>query len=119
MTRWYTRVIVPVADVQRSFEFYARLGFGKDWRHAEADQLLVAQVSRQGCELLLSCQWPERNGRALTFISLDDDEIDATRSAFERDGISVQDGHWGYRLMIVEDPDGNRLLFPYSQARSG
>ena len=66
MNRWYTRAIVPVANVQRSVDFYARLGFREDWRHAEANDLLVAQVSRQGCELLLSCQWPDRNGSALT-----------------------------------------------------
>ncbi|WP_293989894.1 glyoxalase superfamily protein [Sphingomonas sp.] len=118
MGRWYTRAIVPVADVQRSVDFYARLGFDEDWRHAEGDELLVAQVSRQGCELLLSCQWPKRNGQALTFISLDDDEIDGVREQFERAGIAVRDGHWGYRVMIVDDPDGNQLLFPYSQARS-
>ncbi|MDB5680152.1 glyoxalase superfamily protein [Sphingomonas bacterium] len=118
MNRWYTRAIVPVADVHQSVVFYARLGFGEDWRHPEASQLLVAQVSRQGCELLLSCQWPTRKGHSLTFISLDDDEIDAVRAEFERNGVEVRDGHWGYRLMIVEDPDGNQLLFPYSQARS-
>ncbi len=117
MGRWYTRAIVPVADVQRSADFHKRLGFAEDWRHAEDGQLLVAQVSRQGCELILSAQWPDRTGKSLAFISLDDDEIDAVRADFERAGVPVSDGHWGYRLMIVEDPDGNQLLFPYSQAR--
>lgn len=119
MSRWYTRAVVPVADVERSVEFYVtRLGYGEDWRHAEADQALVAQVSRQGCELLLSCQWPDRNGTGVLFISLDDDEIDAVRAEFDRRGAAVRDDHWGYRLMVVDDPDGNQLLFPYSQARS-
>jgi hypothetical protein len=25
----------------------------------------------------------------------------------------VKDGQWGYRLMVIADPDGNELYFPY------
>ena len=25
----------------------------------------------------------------------------------------IRDGHWRYETMIVEDPDGNELFFPY------
>ena len=28
-------------------------------------------------------------------------------------GVDVKDGQWGYRLMVVADPDGNELYFPY------
>jgi hypothetical protein len=30
--------------------------------------------------------------------------------------VAVKEGQWGYRLMVVEDPDGNRLFFPYPEA---
>jgi hypothetical protein len=27
--------------------------------------------------------------------------------------VDVKDGQWGYRLMVIADPDGNELYFPY------
>ena len=31
----------------------------------------------------------------------------------EGKGVDVKDGRWGYRLMVIVDPDGNELYFPY------
>ena len=31
--------------------------------------------------------------------------------------MNLKEGWWGYKLMIVEDPDGNQLYFPYSAER--
>ena len=28
-------------------------------------------------------------------------------------GVPVKDGSWGYRLLVVDDLDGNQLLFNY------
>jgi hypothetical protein len=28
-------------------------------------------------------------------------------------GVDVKDGQWGYPLMVLTDPDGNELYFPY------
>jgi catechol 2,3-dioxygenase-like lactoylglutathione lyase family enzyme len=113
-SKWYNRPIVCVSDVDRSLAFYVgKLGFGEAWRHAEDGQLLVAQVGRAGCELILSSQWPEKVGSALIFISLDLDVLAVARAEFESRGVEVKDGWWGYKLAIVEDPDGNQLYFPY------
>jgi hypothetical protein len=85
----------------------------------------VAQVDRQGCALILSEQWPEKVGRGLTFISLnvEPDSYDAAvaaldnlRSELEGRGVSVKEGTWGYRLLVVDDPDGNQLFFNYPNA---
>jgi len=117
MPGWYARAILHVADVDRSVDFYTgRLGFSEAWRHADDGRPLVAQVDREGCELILSCQWPDRYGLGLIFISLDSEDFASARAGFERDGVAVKEGHWGYRLMIVEDPDGNQLYFPYPEA---
>jgi hypothetical protein len=35
------------------------------------------------------------------------------RADFEARGVNVQDGWWGYKLMVIDDPDGNQLFFPY------
>ena len=113
-SNWYTRPIVGVSDLERSLAFYiGKLGFAEAWRHAEDGQTLVAQVDRAGCELILSSQWPDKAGSALIFISLDPDVLAATRAEFEGRDVEVKDGWWGYKLMIVEDPDGNQLYFPY------
>jgi catechol 2,3-dioxygenase-like lactoylglutathione lyase family enzyme len=111
---WYARAILLVGDVDRSVSFYTgKLGFAEAWRHADDGRCLVAQVDRQGCEIILSCQWPDKVGRGLMFISLDADILDSAREEFERNGVDVKDGRWGYRLMVVTDPDGNQLFFPY------
>ena len=47
------------------------------------------------------------------FISLDVGVLDALRAELERRGVDVKDGQWGYRLMVIVDPDGNELYFPY------
>ena len=28
-------------------------------------------------------------------------------------GVRVKDGRWGYRLLVVDDPDGNQFFFNY------
>ena len=112
--RWYSRAIVPVSDVTGALGFYTgQLGFAEDWRHEDDGRLLVAQVGRDGCELILSSQWPGKAGQAMIFISLNLGVLTALRQDLERRGLAVTDGWWGYPLMIVRDPDGNELLFPY------
>jgi hypothetical protein len=39
--------------------------------------------------------------------------LDALRAEFEARGAPVKDGRWGYRLLVVEDLDGNQLFFNY------
>ena len=113
--KWYARPVLFVTDVDRSIDFYVKqLGFAENWRYEEGGKAYVAQVERRGCELILSSQWPGKAGRALMFISLDPDVLNAVRAELEARGVDVKDGNWGYRLMVVEDPDGNELYFPYA-----
>lgn len=73
----------------------------------------MAQVERRGCELILTSQWPEKAGTGLMFISLDPDVLHDLRDDLEGRGVAVKDGRWGYPLMVIADPDGNELYFPY------
>lgn len=115
--RWYARPVLFVADVDRSIAFYTdRLGFAEHWRHEMGGVTLVAQVDRSECELILSSQEPDKTGRGRMFISLDVEVLEAVRSELEGRGVAVEEGRWGYRLMIVRDPDGNELYFPYDDA---
>jgi hypothetical protein len=90
-----------------------QLGFTQPWRYEEEGKAWVAQVDRQGCELILSSQWPDKVGKGLMFISLVVGVLDALRAELEGRGVDVKDGQWGYRLMVIADPDGNELYFPY------
>jgi hypothetical protein len=61
----------------------------------------------------IGSQWPDKVGKGLMFISLDVSVLDALRVELEGRSVDVKDGQWGYRLMVIADPDGNELYFPY------
>jgi uncharacterized glyoxalase superfamily protein PhnB len=62
---------------------------------------------------MLTSKWPQKAGKGLMFISLDAEPLNALRDELERRGVNVQDAYWGDRLMVIVDPDGNELYFPY------
>jgi hypothetical protein len=41
------------------------------------------------------------------------DQNDAPQVELEAKGVLVKEGSWGYRILVVEDPDGNQLFFNY------
>jgi catechol 2,3-dioxygenase-like lactoylglutathione lyase family enzyme len=120
MTDWFARPVLHVKDVEASLRFYTtQLGFTSPWRYDEDGKAHVAQVDRDACALILSDQWPEKTGKGLIFISLNLEPdrqvaaIDALRAEFQSKGVPAKDGSWGYRLLVVDDPDGNQLFFNY------
>jgi len=126
MTDWFARPVLHVTDVEASLRFYIeRLGFTSPWRYEEDGRVRVAQAERQGCALILADQWPEKVGKGLMFISLNVEQgmpeaaiaaLDALRAEFEARGVPVKEGWWGYRLLVVDDPDCNQLFFNYPDA---
>jgi catechol 2,3-dioxygenase-like lactoylglutathione lyase family enzyme len=130
MTDWFARSVLSVADVEASLRFYVdRLGFTSPWRYDEDGRASVAQVDRQGCAIILANSWPEKIGKGLIFISLNVEPqtheaaiaaLDGLRAELEARGVSVKEGSWGYRLLVIDDPDGNKLFFNYpSETGSG
>ena len=120
MTDWFARPVLHVTDVEASLLFYVnRLGFTIAWRYDEDGRAHVAQVDRQGCALILADTWPEKIGKGLMFISLNVEPVtqvaalDALRAELEAKGVSVKEDSWGYRLLVIDDPDGNQLFFNY------
>jgi len=123
MTDWFPRAVLHVTDVEASLRFYVDLlGFTSPWRYDEGGKAFVAQVERQGCALILCNQWPQKAGKGLMFISLNVEPhsreaaaaaVDALRAEFDAKGVPAREGWWGYRLVVVDDPDGNQLYFPY------
>lgn len=120
MTDWFARPVLHVQDVEASLRFYVgQLGFTSPWHYDEEGKVNVAQVDREGCALILSAHWPEKIGKGLMFISLNLEPetqvtaLDALRAEFESRGVPVREGTWGYRLLVVDDLDGNQLFFNY------
>ncbi len=129
MTDWFARPVLHVADVEAALIFYvSRLGFTNPWRYDEDGRTHVAQVARQGCTLILADTWPRKVGNGLMFISLNVEPathaaavaaLDVLRTEFEAKGVPVKEGSWGYRLLVVDDPDGNQLFFNYPNETAG
>jgi catechol 2,3-dioxygenase-like lactoylglutathione lyase family enzyme len=123
MPDWFARPIFSVTDVETSLRFYVdQLGFTNPWRFDEAGKVYVAQVERQGCAIILASNWPEKIGKGLLFVSLNVEPqtpeaataaLDELRAELEAKGVAVKEGQWGYRLLVVDDPDGNQLFFNY------
>jgi catechol 2,3-dioxygenase-like lactoylglutathione lyase family enzyme len=120
MPDWFGRPVFHVADVEASLLFYVeRLGFTNPWRYNEDGKARVAQVEGLGCALILADTWPQKIGKGLMFISLNAEPeaqvagLDALRVELESKGVAVEEGSWGYRLLVVDDPDGNQLFFNY------
>ena len=134
MTDWFARPVLHVADVEASLRFYVhRLGFTSPWRYDDDSRARIAQVDRQGCALILAdtqffrgnrsgAIGPEKMGKGLMFISLNVEPhsregeiaaLDALRAELKAKGVPVKEGSWGYRLLVVDDPDGNQLFFNY------
>ena len=123
MPDWFARPIFNVTDVEASLRFYVdQLAFTSPWRFDENGKIYVAQVERQGCAIILSSRWADKIGKGLLFVSLNVEPatpeaataaLDELRVTLESKGVAVKDGWWGYRLLVVDDPDGNQLLFNY------
>lgn len=122
-TDWFARPVLHVRNVEASLRFYVnRLGFATPWHYDQDGRTHVAQVDRQGCALILADTWPEKIGKGLMFISLNVEPhsgeaaiaaVDALRAELEAKGVPVKEDSWGYRLLVVNDPDGNQLFFNY------
>jgi catechol 2,3-dioxygenase-like lactoylglutathione lyase family enzyme len=114
MGRWYTRPVLFVAEVEAASAFYVeRLGFQEAWRFPESDgRIVVAQVGRDETEIILSSQWPDKVGKGMLFIELTAADWRALPGALAARDVASSWGHWGYRTLIVDDPDGNQLFFP-------
>ncbi len=120
MTDWFARPVLHVRNVEASLRFYVdQLGFTSPWRYDEDGKARVAQVDRQGCAIILADHWPDKVGKGLMFVSLNAEReaqivaLDGLRAELEAKGVPIEDGAWGYRILIVADPDGNQLFFNY------
>lgn len=114
MGMWYSRPMIHVAEVEAAAAFYVdRMGFREAWAfNDEAGRKFVCQVGRDDAEIILCSQWPDKAGKGMLFIELTADDWKALPAMLEEKGVASRWGWWGYRTLIVADPDGNELYFP-------
>lgn len=97
--------VLRVKDAGRAVEWYARLGFLKEWEHQfEPGFPWFVSIARGNVRIYLS----EHLGDAVpnTLIHLYVNDIDAVSQEF---GIAVDEQGLAGRECDVEDLDGNRL----------
>src|SRR5262245_60307308 len=106
--KWYARPVFFVSDVEAALRFYLdQLGFEKAW-HKEA----VCQVNRGECEIIL-CHDAARRDRGRLFVELNPEALAQLRREISERSVPSQTTWWGYDSILITDPDGNELLFPY------
>ncbi|HEV2641385.1 MAG TPA: glyoxalase superfamily protein [Candidatus Elarobacter sp.] len=112
--RWYTRPVLFVTDVNRAIRFYVdMLGFEKRW-HSDDGAGNVCQVDRGACEIIL-CADATRSDRGRLFIELTADGLADLRRELAERAVPSKQSWWGYDALQIDDPDGNELLFPFSE----
>ena len=112
--RWYTRPVFFVGDVNRAARFYVdMLGFEKGW-HSDDGAGTVCQVNHGECEIIL-CEDSTRRDKARLFIELTREGLADFRQEIAERNTPSKKSWWGYDVVQVDDPDGNELLFPFSE----
>ena len=112
MPGWYARSVFFVSDLDEARKFYVdRLEFSEAWNYEENGNVIVVQVNRGGCEIILAID-ADRAGQSRLFVALEEDELASLQQLIATNSIDTVRGWWGYPVIELRDPDGNELLFP-------
>lgn len=102
-------VWLPVTDLQRSIEFYGRLGLeakstDDDWAELRSDSITIGLNAR-------ASESPGGDGGAVIAFSVEDD-LEGTVASLKDEGVTftgeISEHPWG-RIATFADPDGNDL----------
>lgn len=112
MSSWYSRTVFFVRDAEKSIVFYRdKLACTLAWNYQEQGRAVVCQMSRPGFEVILAAQDDTKAGHGRIFVSIDHEQEAALRQQIAQNGIVAEDDYWGMPVIVIEDPDGNQLLF--------
>ena len=111
-----TTPLLVVSDLQRSIDFYGRLGFGEPGIWGEPP--CFAMINRDGLELMLSltegAAKPQPNGpHGVWDMYIRIADLDAELAALSQSGVAIDRGPvttmYDMREIDVIDPDGYRI----------
>lgn len=96
--------ILKVADVNSAVDWYARLGFVKEFEHRYSEEFPAYVGVANGA---MAVHFSEHVGDATpdTLIYLFVEDVDAVAKEFE---VEVEEQPWAREIELT-DPDGNRL----------
>ena len=97
-------------DVEKSIDFYERLGFSKKWKHEEG----AAQCDREGFRTHFEQGCPEIREGSDHHVPRSNKGLE---DEFRSSGAEVSFTQWGMKVMVVADPDGNELYFTDDELR--
>ncbi len=105
-------VMVPVTDVDRARDFYARVGFVVDHDHTVSEEVRFVQLTPPGsaCSIAVGRGLTEMAPGSLDNLQMVVADADAVYADLRERGIEaegVADLAWG-RFVFFSDPDGNR-----------
>ncbi len=109
-----TRLIpmIPVANLSRSVEFYAKLGFSVEQRK---DSWGWAMLRFDDCRIMLSHSFNIHSSPpSQSILYLYPDDIDLYHEQLKASGVVTPDldkTFYGMTEFRLDDPDGNRLWF--------
>lgn len=121
-------IVVPVADVDRSKEFYEeRLGFHVDHDTTVDEETRIVQLTPpgSGCSIVIAKGIPQMEPGALEGVQLVVSDIDAARSLFIGRGVDASEVMVrgpaemdGSKFIGFSDPDGNGWVVQELRARA-
>ena len=105
-------VMVPVTDVDRARDFYARAGFVVDHDHTVSEEVRFVQLTPPGsaCSIAVGRGLTQMAPGSLDNLQLVIADADATYADLRERGVEcegVDEQVWG-RFVRFADPDGNR-----------
>ncbi|WP_229068792.1 glyoxalase superfamily protein [Actinoplanes sp. DH11] len=102
--------ILHTKNAQAAADWYARLGFAKQWEHRfEPGFPLFLCVSRGPMQIFLSEHRDDARPDTLLYLHVGD--VEAVAAEFQ---VAVEQAPWG-REVHLTDPDGNRLRIAGAQ----
>jgi catechol 2,3-dioxygenase-like lactoylglutathione lyase family enzyme len=116
-------VAVPVTDVDRAKDFYARVGFVLDHDHAVSDEVRFVQMTPPGsaCSIAFGKGLTEMAPGSLDNLQAVVADADAAHADLTERGVEVSDVDdqpWG-RFVFFSDPDGNKWALQQLPAWGG
>ena len=121
-------IVVPVADVDRSREFYEeRLGFHVDHDTTVDEETRIVQLTPpgSGCSIVIAKGIPQMEPGTLEGVQLVVSDIDAARSLFVGRGVDASEvvirgpaEMDGSKFIGFSDPDGNGWVVQELRARA-
>lgn len=110
-------VTLAVQDMQRSVDFYHKLGFGVAFGGVDSQ----FSTMRTGDALINLAADPSHERRWWGCVIFRVEDVDAYHALLVSRGLQVEppcDASWGERFFHVTDPDGHELSFAQLLSRS-